>query len=206
MNLRCGTPAVAGAILPTPRATGQSRRSGSGATREFPERAPVFIPQIPQPGVVTIPSNSPKALIEVVPKRDALVEGTESVILALLQPPCVLSNAVTPDYYLVGHPGRDIAYIRDNDLPNRPPTVAIVSPPNGAVFCAPVDVRLVAAAGDPDGWVVAVESFDGDTSIGSENFPLSARKHLPAEWLDANASRRITGLPFAGRAPAGFGN
>jgi hypothetical protein len=55
-------------------------------------------------GVVTIPSNSPSAIIEVIPLHDTLVEGTESVILALRQPPCVLSNAVTPDCYLVGNP------------------------------------------------------------------------------------------------------
>ena len=53
--------------------------------------------------------------------------------------------------YLAGYPGRDIAYIRDNDAPNRPPTVAIVSPPDGSVFSAPLDLRLVAAAGDSDG-------------------------------------------------------
>jgi hypothetical protein len=44
--------------------------------------------------------------------------------------------------------------------------VAIVSPPNGSVFTAPVDLRLVAAAGDPDGWVTAVEFFDGTNSLG----------------------------------------
>jgi len=117
-------------------------------------------------GVVTIPSNSPAAFIEVIPLHDTLVEGTESVIIGLLQPPCVLSNTVTPNCYLVGVPGRDVAWIRDNDAPNRPPTVAIVSPPNGAVFGAPLHLRLVAAAGDPDGWVTTVEFFDGSNSLG----------------------------------------
>jgi len=117
-------------------------------------------------GVVVIPSNSPAAFIEVMARHDTLVEGTESVILTLQQPPCVLSNAITADCYLVGTPGRDIAYIRDNDAPNRPPTVAIVSPPNGSVFSAPLDLRLVAAAGDPDGWVTTVEFFDGTNSLG----------------------------------------
>jgi hypothetical protein len=118
-------------------------------------------------GVVTIPSGSPVASIEVMPYDDTLVEGTESVILALLQPPCVLSNAITPDCYLVGQPGRAVAYIRDNDSPpNRPPHVGIVSPPNGAVFQAPVDIRLIAAAGDADGWVTQVEFFAGDKSLG----------------------------------------
>ncbi len=103
----------------------------------------------------------------------------------MLQPPCVLSNAVTPECYLVGEPGRDVAYLRDNDVPNRPPTVAIVSPPNGAVFCAPLDLRLVAAAGDLDGWVVAVEFFDGTNSLG--------KIHNPVAIMDA-APLRLTGL------------
>jgi hypothetical protein len=44
--------------------------------------------------------------------------------------------------------------------------VAIVSPANGSVHCAPEDLRLVAAAHDPDGWVVTVEFFAGDQSLG----------------------------------------
>jgi hypothetical protein len=130
-------------------------------------------------GVVTIPSDSPSAIVEVIPLHDKLVEGTESVIVTLLQPPCVLSNAVTPDCYLVGYPGRDIAYIRDNDLPNRPPTVAIVSPANGSVFTAPVNLRLVAAAGDSDGWVTTVEFFAGDTSLGVVHNPIIILDPLP---------------------------
>lgn len=140
---------------------------------------------LPLSGVIVIPSNAPSAIIEVVPRHDTLVEGTESVILALMQPPCVLSNAITPDCYLVGDPGRDIAYIRDNDAPNRPPTVAIVSPPNGAVFCAPLNLRLVAAAGDPDGWVVAVEFFDGTNSLGVVRNPVAIMDTAPL---------RLTGL------------
>ena len=137
-------------------------------------------------GVVTIPSNSPSALILVVPVDDQLVEGTESVVLSLLQPPCVTSNAVTPDCYLVGHPGCDIAYIRDNDLPNRPPTVAIVSPPNGAVFAAPLDLRLVAAAGDSDGWVTTVEFFDGTNSLGIAHNPVVVLDATPVRLSDLN--------------------
>jgi hypothetical protein len=137
-------------------------------------------------GVITIPSNSPTAVIEVVPRNDNLVEATESVILVLLQPPCVTSNAITPDCYFVGCPGRDIAYIRDNDVPNRPPTVAIVSPPNGAVFSAPLDLRLVAAASDPDGWVTTVEFFDGNNSIGIVRNPIAILDATPVRLPDLN--------------------
>jgi len=119
-------------------------------------------------GQVTIPANSAGAPIVVTPLPDDLVEGTETVILTLAQPPCLTSNTVTAaGCYLVGQPDSALAYIRDNDAAtNRPPTVAIISPPNGAVFVAPVDIRLVAAAGDPDGWVTTVEFFDGTNSLG----------------------------------------
>jgi hypothetical protein len=137
-------------------------------------------------GAVTIPSNAPSASIEVIPFHDTLVEGTESVILALRQPPCVLSNAITPDCYLVGFPGRDIAYLRDNDAPNRPPTVAIVSPANGSVFSAPLDLRLVAAAGDPDGWVTTVEFFDGTNSLGLVRNSIAILDATPIHLPDLN--------------------
>jgi hypothetical protein len=130
-------------------------------------------------GVVTIPPDSTSTVIEVMPLHDTLVEGAESVIIALVQPPCVLGGVVTPDCYLVGRPGRAIAYIRDNDCPNRPPTVAIVSPANGSVFTAPVDLRLVAAAGDSDGWVTTVEFFDGDRSLGVVHNPIVILDPLP---------------------------
>jgi len=119
-------------------------------------------------GELVIASNSPSARIIVDPIDDKLVEGTESVIIGLIQPPCLTTNGPVQDgCYIVGQPGRDIAYIRDNDCPpNHFPTVALLSPPDGSVFEAPVDIRLVAAAGDPDGWVATVEFFAGTNSLG----------------------------------------
>lgn len=49
---------------------------------------------------------------------------------------------------------------------NLPPVVRITSPPNGAVFRAPVDIPMVAFAFDPDGYVTTVEFFDGTNSLG----------------------------------------
>ena len=49
---------------------------------------------------------------------------------------------------------------------NIPPVVRITSPPNGAVFHAPVDVPLYAFATDPDGYVTTVEFFAGTNSLG----------------------------------------
>jgi hypothetical protein len=120
------------------------------------------------PGELTIPAGAASALIEVIPSDDSLVERTESVVISLIQLPCVLLGGdSTPGCYLVGQPDIAITCIRDADsAPQEPPTVAILSPPNGAVLTAQQDVRLVAAAHDPDGWVATVEFFDGTTSLG----------------------------------------
>jgi hypothetical protein len=119
-------------------------------------------------GAVDIPQNSATADIVVAPIDDNLVEGTESVCLALEQLRCVTTNIPPPDgCYIVGQPGRAVAYIRDNDLPpNQPPSVALISPPNGAFFTAPANIRLVASAKDIDGWVSSVEFFANGTSLG----------------------------------------
>jgi hypothetical protein len=119
-------------------------------------------------GELEIPQNESAAAIVVEAMDDELVELTESVVLAL-EPPahCLASDPPVFGCYLVGTPGRAVAYLRDNDAPaNKPPTVAIVNPPDGSVFTAPVDLRLVAAAADPDGWVATVEFFDGANSLG----------------------------------------
>jgi len=49
---------------------------------------------------------------------------------------------------------------------NLPPVVRIISPANGSVFHAPVDVPLYAFANDPDGLVASVEFFSGTDSLG----------------------------------------
>jgi hypothetical protein len=49
---------------------------------------------------------------------------------------------------------------------NLPPVVRITSPPNNAVFRAPVTIPIFAYAHDPDGSVSSVEFFDGTNSLG----------------------------------------
>jgi uncharacterized repeat protein (TIGR01451 family) len=48
---------------------------------------------------------------------------------------------------------------------NAPPTVAIVNPPNGAVFIAPASIPIVAEASDPDGRVTSVEFLAGTNRL-----------------------------------------
>lgn len=49
---------------------------------------------------------------------------------------------------------------------NAPPIVRMVSPPNGAVFHAPVNLPLLAFATDPGGEVASVEFFSGTNNLG----------------------------------------
>ncbi len=55
--------------------------------------------------------------------------------------------------------------------PNTLPTVQIVSPTNNASPLAGGELRVSAQANDPDGAVLNVEVFDGNTSVGSAAFP-----------------------------------
>ena len=57
---------------------------------------------------------------------------------------------------------------------NQPPTVALTSPTNGAMFSVPVNVTLAATANDIDGSVVGVEFYEGAVKIGeATNAPYS---------------------------------
>ena len=134
-------------------------------------------------GEVAIPAGSYSALVTVTPIDDFLVEGWENIVLALDQPP------VWPPAYIVSWPSVGVAYIEDNDPAptNQPPQVAIVNPPDGSVFVAPVDILLVARASDPDGRVVSVEFFDGDVSLGVVPNPFWPPILRPEPILDANA-------------------
>ena len=112
-------------------------------------------------GSVTIPADCSCAPINIHPIDDKLVEGNETVIVALEQP------LVWPPPYLVSWPGIAVVGIEDNDtINNQPPRVAIVNPPDGAVFVSPVDITIAAKAWDQDGRVRTVEFFANGQSLG----------------------------------------
>lgn len=50
---------------------------------------------------------------------------------------------------------------------NRPPTVALTSPANAAVFIAPVAIPLASTASDPDGTIARVDFYQGTTLLGT---------------------------------------
>ena len=118
-------------------------------------------------GEATIPAGRHTTRVDVVPIDDNLSEGTESVVLTLIPTLCLPVEPPPPGCYLVGSPERAVVSIRDNDLPpNQPPKVGLISPPDGSVFLAPTDIRVVAEAEDSDGRVRRVEFFADGVSIG----------------------------------------
>ena len=90
-------------------------------------------------GQVTIPAGASSAEIEVVPIDDNFVEGTETVVLTLLPPPCCPPCRFTSppclfvnlpcetNCYPIGPDTQAVAYIRDNDQTNLPPVVNVVA-------------------------------------------------------------------------------
>jgi uncharacterized repeat protein (TIGR02543 family) len=51
---------------------------------------------------------------------------------------------------------------------NQPPTVNLTSPVNGSTYTAPATIALAATASDPDGTVVNVRFYQGNTLIGTD--------------------------------------
>jgi hypothetical protein len=51
---------------------------------------------------------------------------------------------------------------------NKPPTVTLTAPANGATFTAPASITLTATASDPDGSIAKVEFFNGASKLGED--------------------------------------
>ena len=106
-------------------------------------------------GEVLFQAGDSAARIIVNPLDDNLAEGTERVVVELVQRPCIAIEPPPADCYLVGRPNRAVVYLRDNE--SHVPRIAITSPHRGALFHAPADIPVMAQALDPDGWVTQVE-------------------------------------------------
>ena len=117
------------------------------------------------PGEITIPAGAWSAEVVVLPLADGIVEGPETVELQLTPPPFPTFRAP----YFIGEPARARVTIADHDVApptNHPPAVVLHSPSADAVFVAPANILLLAAAWDVDGTVATVEFFAGTNSLG----------------------------------------
>jgi hypothetical protein len=117
--------------------------------------------QIPNDVVIPAGSNTVNILIE--PKTNSLSTADKTVELQLS--PSLLACPSPPCGYDIGSPSNATVVIHFSGS-NTPPVVRIISPPNGAVFFAPLDIPLFAYANDVDGFVSSVEFFDGSNSLG----------------------------------------
>ncbi len=159
-------------------------------------------------GVVVIPAGAWSSDILIDPMDDERIEGTETVELKLIQPPCLTVDPVNDDpvriallgllpngCYLVGSPNHDTAWIRDNE--NFPPRVAIVRPQDGDVFKKGNDIPIVVQTADPDGWVSRVEFYSDNRLIGSQEIhfivapPPGQLQTFSMVWSNALAGRHV---------------
>jgi hypothetical protein len=109
---------------------------------------------------VPIPSGATSNTIVITPINNGQT-NVRTVTLVLTQPPFL-----PPVNYVIGFYSNATAFIRPTLGSNVPPVVRITSPPNGAVFRAPVNIPLFAYAADFDGFVSSVEFFANGNSLG----------------------------------------
>src|SRR5438105_2993805 len=112
--------------------------------------------------VVAIPAGASSAQVTVTPIADSLLEGIETVEMAIVPSPFLSISQ-----YLIGLPKSAVVAIADGPVgTNIPPLVRITSPSNGAAFLAPANIAIFAEARDLDGTVATVEFFEGSHSLG----------------------------------------
>jgi hypothetical protein len=73
------------------------------------------------PMTVEFPAGSATVDLEIIPLDDSLVEGAETLVLNLVQPPCSNQNPPASGCYLVGAPSQASVNILDNDVEQPPP-------------------------------------------------------------------------------------
>jgi len=141
-------------------------------------------------GQVIIPVGQHAAAIVVDPLDDDLVEGTEHVVASLVPTDCLDGTVAGPGCYRIGHPARDVVFIRDNDsAANEPPLIGLLSPPEGSIYAALADIPILAAGLDPDGWIAHVGFHAGDTLIGEQSIdffqapPPGELQTFEMDWL-----------------------
>src|SRR5690606_15657039 len=110
---------------------------------------------------VSIPAGQHAAPVVVTALQDDVLEGEESVVLEVIQPPGLPD---VPPPYLVGRPAEARVVIREEGVPQ--PTLLITKPESGSGFAAGADIGIQAVAIDPAGAVTRVEFYADESKIG----------------------------------------
>lgn len=121
------------------------------------------------PSEIVIPAGEAGTRLIVKALPDDAVEGQETVVLQLLQPPVIALAGVRPPYW-VGQPGEARVFIRDDDVPPPGARLTIIRPTEGEEFAAPASVPIRLTSFDPDGVFEQVEIHANGTKIGDAMF------------------------------------
>ena len=129
--------------------------------------------------ILPFPTNRTYLDVRISPLQDDLVEGEETVFLTLNPSNCGGTNGISllpfvplPSCYGIIGTNMGRAVILDAATSsNRPPTVAITSPLDGAVFAQGQRVEVQARASDPDGFISVLELGMDGRLIGFTNGP-----------------------------------
>jgi hypothetical protein len=129
--------------------------------------------------IIPFPTNQTYVDIPISPLQDDLVEGEETVFLTLNPGSCGEPNGISllpfaplPTCYGILGTNMGRVIIRDGfGTSNRPPTVTITSPLDGAVFTQGQIVQVTARASDVDGFIRTLELGMDGLLIGFTNGP-----------------------------------
>ncbi len=121
---------------------------------------PLFIPGAAFTYYVTVPAGTNAVTVLVYPIDDERAEPDQTVVLT------VIIDRSAPNSYLIGQSNSaTVTIIEDND-PNRPPTISLITPPNGTSFPSSRNIPLGARLSDPDANFQSVEFFLDGLSLG----------------------------------------
>lgn len=145
---------------------------------------------------VTIPARQSRVAIPLVPRNDDEVEGTETVVVALLPSDCNQERPGNPRCYIVGRASRARVEILDDDKSEDrlAPRIALVRPRSGSEYTSDQTIPLIAEAHDRDGRVVSVAFFANGEQLGEVRqrgqgnsrffrFSLERPEPGPYEWV-----------------------
>jgi regulation of enolase protein 1 (concanavalin A-like superfamily) len=134
---------------PSPGASAYSTATGTG-------NAPGWVRLVRKGDVITASTSADGTTWQVLDSESLMMPGTVYVGLAVAShDPAAVATATFSNVAV-----RALAA-------NRPPSVTISSPVNGATFQAPTQVTIGVMAEDPDGSITRVDFYAGSTLIGS---------------------------------------